>query len=187
MAQEYDVALKALFQNSAQFALQTLVGGVVVRWLNPELPKVRNKRADLIGETSEGDVVHIEFQSGNVQAMEVRMAAYYVELLERFGRHTRQVLLYVGRDKLRMKSLLKTPAMSFRYQLVDIRSMDGDLYLASGTVGRSGIGSADAIAGSRGRDSANFGEHRQARSETARRSTGPAFANLRIARARGGS
>ncbi len=55
----------------------------------------------MVGRTEQGDIVHLEFQSGNVQFMEVRMASYYIDLVGKFGRHPRQVLIYVGREKLR--------------------------------------------------------------------------------------
>ncbi len=135
MAQEYDIVLKLLFRESAQLMLKTLAGAPVVDWLDQELPEMRNHRADMVGRTGQGEIVHLEFQSSNAKFMEVRMAAYYIDLVERFGRHVRQALVYVGRDTLRMKDRYESPAMSFRYSLVDIRDLDGESFLASPAVG----------------------------------------------------
>jgi hypothetical protein len=44
-------------------ALQALTGGVAVeRWLDVEMPEVRNTRVDLLGETSDRNLLHIELQ-----------------------------------------------------------------------------------------------------------------------------
>lgn len=56
------------------------------------------------------------------------------------GRFPRQVLLYLGEPPLRMQSELCGPGMSFRYDLVDIRSLDGERLLESPSVGDNVIG-----------------------------------------------
>jgi hypothetical protein len=66
---EYDATLKLLFQGSATGALRELIGVAVERWLNVELPRVQTPRVDLLGETHEGELVHVEFQSSNDSAM----------------------------------------------------------------------------------------------------------------------
>jgi hypothetical protein len=59
--QEYDVALKLLLRNSATLTMREVTGGAtIVNWLDVELPKVQNIRADLLGETAEGDLFHVE-------------------------------------------------------------------------------------------------------------------------------
>src|SRR5580692_9629809 len=67
--QEYDITLKLLLQGQARLTMIELAGGAVEKWLNVELPKVQNQRADLLGETADGSLVHIELQSGNEAAM----------------------------------------------------------------------------------------------------------------------
>jgi hypothetical protein len=74
--QEYDVALKLLLKGSATLTVRALTGTVVVRWLDVELPKVQNVqnlRVDLLGQTVDNELVHIELQSGNDPAMPFRM------------------------------------------------------------------------------------------------------------------
>ena len=44
--------------------VERLVGAPVVRWHNVELPKVGQLRVDLLGETADGELIHIELQSG---------------------------------------------------------------------------------------------------------------------------
>jgi len=108
MAQDYDVVLKLLFRSKSSQAVREIAGGAVKRWLDKELPAIRNTRADLIAETIGGEIVHLEFMSENQKFFELRMAGYYVEIYRAWGRHPRQALVYVGRPKLRMSGHFKS-------------------------------------------------------------------------------
>ena len=135
MAQDYDVVLKLLFRSQSSQAVREIAGGPVKRWLDKELPAIRNTRADLIGETVDGETVHLEFMSENQKFMGLRMVGYYAEVYQACGRHPHQVLVSVGRKKLRMRGHFKSPTMSFRFRVVDLRELDGELFLASNSVG----------------------------------------------------
>ena len=93
MAQDYDVVLKLLFRSKSSEAIREIAGVSITRWLDKELPVIRNTRADLIGEASGGQLVHLEFMSENQRLVELRMAAYYVEIFQASGRHPRQILI----------------------------------------------------------------------------------------------
>lgn len=129
--QEYDVALKLLLRGSAKLTLRELIGADVEKWLDVELPKVQNIRVDLLGETTERGLVHLELQSANDAVMPLRMAEYCLSVFRLFGRFPRQVLRYVGEAPLRMESELRGPDMWFRYSAIDIRDLDGDRLLES--------------------------------------------------------
>jgi hypothetical protein len=100
-----------------------------------ELPKVQNPRLDLLGETAHGGLIHVELQSTNDAAMPLRMAEYCLGVYRLFGRFPQQFVLYVGESKLRMKSKLHGPGVSFEYRLIDIRTLDGARLLESKKVG----------------------------------------------------
>ena len=133
--QEYDVALKLLLQGPARLMMRELAGAEIAKWLDVELPKVQNARADLLGETIDGSMVHIELQSRNDAAMPLRMAEYCLGVRRLFEKFPRQILLYVGEAPLRMASELLGPDLSFRYRVVDIRELDGERLLESDAVG----------------------------------------------------
>ena len=135
MAQDYDVVLKLLFRSKSSRVVQAIAGGAVKRWLDKELPAIRNTRADLVGETAGGEIVHLEFMSENQKFFELRMAGYYVEIYQASGRHPRQSLVYVGRKKLRMGGHFKSPTLSFRFRVVDLRELNGGRFLDSEHVG----------------------------------------------------
>src|ERR1700733_943585 len=79
----------------------------VTKWLDVELPKVQNPRLDLLGETVDGGLVHLELQTTNDAAMPLRMAEYSLGVYRLLGRFPRQVVLYVGEPRLRMPDQLR--------------------------------------------------------------------------------
>ena len=134
--QEYDVALKLLLRNSATLTMCEMTGGAtIVNWLDVELPKVQNRRADLLGETATGDLFHVELQSTNESAMALRMAEYWLGIVRLSGKFPRQILLYVGEPPLRMETEFRCADAWFRYHAIDIRTLDGDRLLESPYVG----------------------------------------------------
>ncbi len=135
--QEYDVALKQLLRASADSVLRQVGGNVrVKRWLEVEFQKVETPRADLLGATAEGDLIHIELQSSNASDMAVRMAECSIAILRKFRKIPKQIVLYAGQRKLRMKSGFSgpdpaNPDLSFRYAMVDFRNLESEPLLAS--------------------------------------------------------
>jgi len=70
-------------------------------------------------------------QSSNVVDMPLRMLEYGVGIWRVRGVFPRQILLYVGNDRLRMASGFQSVGLDYRYQLVDIRDLDGEALLES--------------------------------------------------------
>jgi hypothetical protein len=128
---EYDVALKGVLRRLNAGMLERVTGFAVKDWLNVELPEVRSSRADLLGETADGHLVHIELQSTNDSNMALRMAEYSLAICRRFRRFPSQMVLYVGERPLRMKTNVAGPHLSFECRMVDIREFDGEAWLAS--------------------------------------------------------
>ncbi len=133
--QDYDVVLKLLLKGPASATMRELSGTAVAKWLDVELPKVRNLRLDLLGETVDGGLVHVELQSGNDAAMPLRMAEYCLGIFRLFGRFPHQVVLYVGKPPLHMRGELRGPGVLFQYRLIDIRTLNGNRLLESEDVG----------------------------------------------------
>jgi hypothetical protein len=131
LVHEYDTALKLLLRESSEFFMRELVGDVAT-WVNVELPQVQNTRVDLLGETTDDRLVHIELQSRNDAGMALRMAEYCLRVYRLFDRFPHQILLYVGSEPVRMATELSHGRdLFFRYKLVDIRDLDGDALLDS--------------------------------------------------------
>ncbi len=134
---EYDVALKQLLQARAGTLLGILTGGAVIgRWHDVELPRVQTRRADLLGETLGGELVHIELQARNDSEMALRMAEYALGIYRKFGKLPRQIMLYVGQAALAMNPVLEgaeegRTGFAFRYTLVDARNLESGPLLDS--------------------------------------------------------
>ena len=151
--QDYDATLKLLLQSPASSCLAQLFGetrwagapssatGVgIERWLNPELPQVRAPRADLLGETTAGELLHLEIQSGNDSSMAIRMAEYALATYAKYKRFPIQLVLYVGEPAMSMKESVRLPetgplVLEYQCRFVDIRDLDGEALLASPYLG----------------------------------------------------
>ena len=97
MPHKYDTAFKLTLQH-VDVAMRELLGSTVTSWKNIEFPQVVSLRADLLGETKAGELVHFELQSGNAKDMAIRMLEYGLAVLrggEEYHRYPIQVLLYV--------------------------------------------------------------------------------------------
>jgi hypothetical protein len=127
---EYDTAFKLTLQH-VDVTFRELVGAPITRWYNVEFPAVRSARADLLGETAPGELVHIELQSSNDSEMPLRMLQYCFDVLRLFGRYPAQIVLYVGDAPLNMETGLHGPRLDYSYRLVDIRDLDGERLLHS--------------------------------------------------------
>ncbi|MDQ2899173.1 MAG: DUF4351 domain-containing protein [Acidobacteriota bacterium] len=132
---EYDATLKMLLRGSAARTLRDLTGVSVAKWLDIELPKVHTLLLDLLGQTADESLIHLELQSRNDPEMPLRMAEYALGVYRLFGKFPRQIVLYVGESPLRMVPQLEGPEVLFRYEVVDIRDLDGERLLASERVG----------------------------------------------------
>jgi predicted transposase YdaD len=108
-----------------------ITGNPVIRWVPTELPKVQNLSVDLLGETANGELMQIEVQSSNEKNVPFRMLRYLCLIIAIHERIPKQVLLYVGREPLRMPSQFEWPDGNIRYTTIDMHLVDGEPLLAS--------------------------------------------------------
>jgi hypothetical protein len=133
-SQEYDIALKSLISQGGADVLDFLVGGGrVAGWLNVELPSVRNPRVDLLARMESGRLMQIELDSGNDMTPE-RMLEYLSGIWSKLGTVPRQIVMYVGNKPLRIRRGHEEEGLTFRYEVVDIRELDGEAMLQSDSI-----------------------------------------------------
>jgi predicted transposase YdaD len=125
------VALKSFLTRGGGSLLSQLTGMEVAQWLNSELPGVRSQRADLLGETADGRLVHVELQSKNDRRMAYRMLDYLVAIERSYRRVPRQLVLYVGKARMRMEKRIVHEGLSFECEIRDIREIDSEPLLES--------------------------------------------------------
>ena len=131
---QYDAILKNMLQRLSAGMLKQITGFTVARWLNVELPDIRSLRVDLLGETAENGLVHIELQSTNDSDMALRMAEYSLAIRRRFGRNPAQLVLYVGEAPMRMNTEFTGPHLSFACEALDVRNLDCENWLSSNLI-----------------------------------------------------
>jgi len=128
---QYDVALKSVLGRLTGTFLRQLTGCAVTRWHNVELTAIQNRRVDMLGETADEVLIHIELQSTNDAGMGLRMLEYAAAIRRQFARFPRQIVLYVGDAPLRMSCEMTGPQLSFGCGVVDIRVLDSEALIAS--------------------------------------------------------
>ncbi len=113
------------------------IGASSLKWINVEAPKVSNRRVDLLGELPDGNLVHIELQSRNARRTSaLRIAEYVRQSGGIAGELPRQVALSTSEmSPLRMKDHIEGLGVYVRFDLVDIRDLDGEQLLASANIG----------------------------------------------------
>ena len=132
----YDRVLRDLFQQDHPSLLEQLTGGVQVKeFLNVEFPKVMERRADLVALLEDGSLFHLEIQGQNDSQIAYREAFYCLAIAQKYKRPVRQAVIYVGEAKMRMPAELSAGGMRFAFQLLDIREIDSETLLRSGSPG----------------------------------------------------
>ena len=146
---EFDAALKkALMQRGSRW-FRMLTGCKSLRWLNVELNKSRSLRVDLLGMASNGEIYHFELQSHNDLGIWLRMAEYALAIYRKYGRWPVQFVIYVGAEPMRMKDRMEGPGYSFRFNLLDARTLETEPLLASPSIGDNVIAILTRLGGER--------------------------------------
>ncbi len=126
-----DIALKDIFEEIPQRLSKILAPAPIKELLPTNFPSTE-LRVDFLARLEDESILHIEFQSFNDPNMPFRMLRYYLAILERYpSSPIKQLLVYVGNRKLRMKSRLRIRNLSFSYEILDIRQIDCKVLLES--------------------------------------------------------
>ena len=144
---EYDSVLKSLLTGSRNSLFERITGANRGKWLNVELPRVTQRRVDLLFEVILTlELILLELQSFNDPLLALRMAEYALLVARVHKRFPRMYVLYVGSERLRMPTELVTPCLTCHYTVIDIREWDAEALL-------EGAHPADAILAILGRHS----------------------------------
>ncbi len=126
-----DIALKDIFEE-VPYRLSKILAPAPIKELLPTNFPSTELRVDFLARLEDDSILHIEFQSFNDTNMPFRMLRYYLAILERYpSSPIKQLLVYVGNRKLRMKSRLRIRNLTFSYEILDIRQIDCKVLLES--------------------------------------------------------
>ena len=99
--------------------------------LTIEYPTIRMRRPDLVVRLTDGRLYHLELQSDNDAAMPWRMLEYYGLLSQRYEQQPLQHVLYVGERPMTLVTQIDHTTLSFQYEAIDVRILDGQPLLHS--------------------------------------------------------
>ena len=126
-----DIALKDIFEEIPRRLSKILAPAHIKELLPNNFPSTE-LRVDFLARLEDDSILHIEFQSFNDTNMPFRMLRYYLAIWERYPSNPiKQLLVYVGNRKLRMKSKLRIRNLTFSYEILDIRQIDCRVLLES--------------------------------------------------------
>ena len=130
-----DRVIKEMLQQDRPSLWDEVTGGLQVKeFLNVEFTKMMEWRADLVALLENGELVNVEIQGQNAE-IRYRAGHYGLLIAEKYRRPVRQVVLYVGEAKMRMKSRLDAGSTTVDFRLIDIREFDAEMFLRSGRPG----------------------------------------------------
>jgi len=106
--------------------------------LPTDLIRVENLHPDLLFEDDEGDIIHAEMHGYQMREFACRNLIYYGLLLRDYERPPRQVVFWIGRDRVGVSAgLSHPPYLQYSYRVVDVRDIDAAGLLAGGSIGES--------------------------------------------------
>ncbi len=126
-----DITLKDIFEE-VPHRLSKILSPAPIKELLPTALPSTELRVDFLARLEDESILHMEFQSFNDTNMPWRMLRYYTAIAEKYKTHNiKQLVVYVGNEKLRMKSSLKIKNLVFKYEILDIRQIDCRVLLES--------------------------------------------------------
>ncbi len=126
-----DITLKDIFEEIPHRLSKILSPAPIKELLPTALPSTE-LRVDFLARLEDESILHMEFQSFNDTNMPWRMLRYYTAIAEKYKTYNiKQLVVYVGNRKLRMKSKLRIRNLTFSYEILDIRQIDCRVLLES--------------------------------------------------------
>lgn len=103
-------------------------------FLNVELPRVSQRRVDLLLSLADDSLLHIEFQGSARPNIPYRMLEYWGLIKGRFHRPLRQVVVFVGPGRWGNGKLVED-GVRFEYETVGLKDLDAKALIETGNPG----------------------------------------------------
>jgi hypothetical protein len=130
--QAYDLTIRELLAEPLCSLLEYITGEKIKGFLDPSFPSVKERRADLLLEIEDGNILHVEVQSTNDLSMPQRMLEYRLLVKAKYpGRKIQQIVLYIGDEPCRISASLEEEGLVYRYRVIDIKEIPCDVLLES--------------------------------------------------------
>ncbi len=131
---KFDHSLKDLVA-PAIFRICALPRGEFIK-LNTERRRTQEKRVDILirvkaANSSDDYAAHVEIQSEDDSKMLLRMLDYWMMIYEDLEIDVHQYVVYASDRPTQMISELQKKRLNFSFQLIDLKTVDGEPFLAS--------------------------------------------------------
>jgi len=94
-----------------------------VTLIDKEWTRVEKRDSDIVFK-NENRVIHIEIQNSNHPDMELRMLRYYSDILFEYKKcEIKQYLVYIGKERCRMKNEIKRDDILYKYGIIDMKDI----------------------------------------------------------------
>ncbi|MBF0345516.1 MAG: hypothetical protein HQL06_14980 [Nitrospirae bacterium] len=134
----YDKIIKELMEGIERPLIEKVLGikADKVSRLNVVTQLTDEREADFVLKVeNDGDapyIIHAEVQSTNDTKMVNRMLRYFVHIYTLHELVVKQYVIYIGKDRMTMKSTLDMSDIHYRYKLIDMRDVACEQFLYSG-------------------------------------------------------
>ena len=128
----FDLILKEIFSKAASKIIWLATGRKVegkLKMFPVEIRLAKFFYPDVLFEIG-GEMFQIEIQVQQDKTLPERMFKYYYAIVEKYKKEPTQIVLFVGRGKP-PPSELKTPKLTLKYEVLDMKRIDPDVFIKS--------------------------------------------------------
>ena len=136
-ANQYDKIFKENIEAVISSIMQNVleITAIAMEELPDDIQHTKERKPDVLKRITDNQhntfVLQIEFQVKNDEEMVHRMLDYKAMLFRKYLIPVKQYVIYLGKDKLRMESSLKTLDLTFKYNLLALNTIDYKIFLNS--------------------------------------------------------
>jgi hypothetical protein len=99
---------------------------------------VKTFRPDILVE-ADGEIIQVEIQAQQDKSLPKRMFRYYYAISEKYKKEPTQIVLFVGKGNP-PPSEFKTPKLTLKYEVLDMKKIDPDVFMKSKKPGEVIVG-----------------------------------------------
>jgi len=137
----FDPILKEIFSEAIGTIYYLATGkkiGKKVKVISAEISLVKTFRPDILVE-ADGEIIQVEIQAQRDRSLPKRMFQYYYAISEKYKKESTQIVLFVGKGNP-PPSEFKTPKLTLKYEVLDMKKIDPDVFIKSRKPGEVIVG-----------------------------------------------
>jgi hypothetical protein len=137
----FDPILKEIFSEAIGTIYYLATGkkiGKKVKVISAEISLVKTFRPDILVE-ADGELIQVEIQAQQDKSLPKGMFRYYYAISEKYKKEPTQIVLFVGKGNP-PPSEFKTPKLTLKYEVLDMKKIDPDVFVKSKKPGEVIVG-----------------------------------------------